>query len=275
LTGTIVRLQLDFTGSDSGSTNSGSHNQGQGNPIRLIRGPGQNTGGNHNNGNHSNGNQNQNGTFIKQFTLVRVVKIEQVAEGFGHGLNGPALVVGPTGLLFDKEANTLLVADTAQNQLVKVFLINETQIDDENNNHNQQLLGQPIRRSNVVTQPIFNNIENNINGNRTVLCDDEPGTEIFFQGPPLQGPLALVLSPFGTVLVSNGDAVVASAKQVDNQVIEFDKNGNLVNQLPIFPAGTAPGGIFGLATTVIGSCKALLVADDINNQLDALVSSVC
>jgi hypothetical protein len=51
---------------------------------------------------------------------VKVRDMVQVASGYAFGPNGPALVVGPTGLAYDARTETLYVASTADNAIFAV-----------------------------------------------------------------------------------------------------------------------------------------------------------
>ena len=53
-------------------------------------------------------------------TQVTVTDKVQVASGYGHAPNAAAVVVGPTGLAYDPERNTLYVASTSDNKIFAV-----------------------------------------------------------------------------------------------------------------------------------------------------------
>jgi len=90
-----------------------------------------------------------------------------------------------------------------------------------------------------------------------------------FAGPPLQGPLALVRSPFGTVLISNGDALNENVN--NNMVVELSSRGQLITTMQLDTG--APGAVFGIAVGQLGGKAALFFAEDNTNSVDALQSS--
>jgi uncharacterized protein (TIGR03118 family) len=53
----------------------------------------------------------------------------QIASGFVHQPNGPALVVGPTGLAFDAKTDTLYVSSTGDNAIYAIQHADDTQTD--------------------------------------------------------------------------------------------------------------------------------------------------
>jgi hypothetical protein len=62
--------------------------------------------------------------------------------------------------------------------------------------------------------------------------------------PHLHGPLGLVLAPNGDLIVSNGDAIDATADV--NEIVEYTHRGRFVAEMPVDTTGT-PGGAFGVA----------------------------
>jgi hypothetical protein len=53
-------------------------------------------------------------------TQVNLLKKTRIADHYGHQPNGPAVVVGPTGLAYDPEREILYVASTADNKIFAV-----------------------------------------------------------------------------------------------------------------------------------------------------------
>ena len=100
-------------------------------------------------------------------SAVTVTSTTVIAKGYTVEPNGPALVLGPTGLAHDESTDTLYVASTADNAIFAV------------------------PKASTRTGPP--------SGTGT-------GT-IIFQDDHLRGPLALVLAPNGDLITSNGDAV--------------------------------------------------------------------
>lgn len=91
--------------------------------------------------------------------------------------------------------------------------------------------------------------------------DGGTGFVIFADQQHLHGPLGLVLTPKGNLIIANGDAVAAGARK--NDLVEFTPHGNLVAtyQLDAGPAG----GAFGIAITAShGGVRFAAVDDDLN-----------
>jgi hypothetical protein len=87
---------------------------------------------------------------------------------------------------------------------------------------------------------------------------------VAFSDPHLRGPLALVLSPTGTLLTANGDAVNADPVH-PSEILEFTTAGEFVRELNI---EAAQGGAFGLAVNTDGSAVFnFAVVDDITNSV--------
>ena len=82
------------------------------------------------------------------------------------------------------------------------------------------------------------------------------------QNGQLRGPLALAFAPNGNLITSNGDAVNADASH-PSEIVELTKGGKFVGQFKVDPA---PGGAFGLATTVVGLDTARLAFVDDNTN---------
>jgi len=87
------------------------------------------------------------------------------------------------------------------------------------------------------------------------------------QNGQLRGPLALAFAPNGNLITSNGDAVNADASH-PSEIVELTKGGKFVGQFKVDPA---PGGAFGLATTVVGLDTARLAfVDDNTNTITVI-----
>ncbi len=72
------------------------------------------------------------------------------------------------------------------------------------------------------------------------------GTVVFADTNVLRGPIALVFTPSGNLITTNGDAVNTDPTH-PSEVIEFTKSGKFVRQYNVDP-GT--GGAFGVATAL-------------------------
>jgi hypothetical protein len=84
--------------------------------------------------------------------------------------------------------------------------------------------------------------------------------------PHLRGPLGLVLSPIGTLLAANGDAVNADPTH-PSEIAEFTTTGVFIRE---FNIEAMQGGAFGLATaTTVGFpvVFSFAVVDDISNSV--------
>jgi hypothetical protein len=88
------------------------------------------------------------------------------------------------------------------------------------------------------------------------------GSVIYQDSVHLHGPLGLVLTPRGHLVVSNGDAVNADPKQ-PSTIVEFTPAGKFVGQLSLDPN---PDGAFGiaLATDEEDSVRFAAVNDNTN-----------
>jgi hypothetical protein len=81
---------------------------------------------------------------------------------------------------------------------------------------------------------------------------------------PLHGPLALALTPNGTLLTSNGDAInPPPPNQLPSEIVEFTKDGRFIGQLSI---DSVPGAAFGIAIAPVSAntARIALVNDDDN-----------
>jgi hypothetical protein len=146
-----------------------------------------------------------------------------IASGYAFGTNASAFVVGPTGLAFDSERDTLYVASTADNAIYAV-------------------------RHAAITH--------SSHGTGAVVV---PTTD-----PNLHGPLGLVLAPNGDLIVSNGDAINATADV--NEIVEYTRHGQFVAEMPVDTTGT-PGGAFGIAVATFHDQLRFAAVDDNFNSV--------
>jgi hypothetical protein len=96
----------------------------------------------------------------------------------------------------------------------------------------------------------------------------DKGTLVYDDPVHLHGPLALALTPNGTLLTSNGDAINVMPpprppNQLPSEIVEFTKDGHFIGQLSI---DSVPGAAFGIATVPVSASTAriALVNDDDN-----------
>ena len=94
--------------------------------------------------------------------------------------------------------------------------------------------------------------------NRT--STSEQGSVVYADQKQLHGPLGLTLAANGNLITANGDAVNAGGTQ--NDLLEFTPQGFLVAEYQL-DAG-APGGAFGVASTIQGAVRFAAVDDDLN-----------
>lgn len=106
---------------------------------------------------------------------------------------------------------------------------------------------------------------------RSATGDQGAGRTVLANGP-LNGPLALAWSPDGTVIVSNGDALLPAGPSTPqpNLVVEFDpSNGKVIATRQLDTSGT-PGGIFGIAVAPLSGSTSLIFVDDNTNTVNVL-----
>ena len=103
------------------------------------------------------------------------------------------------------------------------------------------------------------------NASRPVPPAPTTGT-VVVNDPHLRGPLGLVLSPIGTLLTANGDAVNADPTH-PSEIVEFTTTGLFIRE---FNFEATQGGAFGIATaTTVGFPVVFSFAavDDISNSV--------
>jgi len=93
------------------------------------------------------------------------------------------------------------------------------------------------------------------------------GTLVYQDATHLHGP-ALALTPFGTLLASQGDAVNPDANQ-PSEIVEFTKSGQFVAQFSVDTTGQ--GGAFGFAIKASDEDLRFAAVDDVNNTLEIFV----
>ena len=97
---------------------------------------------------------------------------------------------------------------------------------------------------------------------RTSAADK--GTVVVQNDGKLQGPIGLAFAPNGDLLVTNGDAVSASANE-PSLLLEYTTAGKYVNSLSL---DSSQGAAFGLAIKTVGNEYWLGTVNDATNTLD-------
>jgi hypothetical protein len=93
-----------------------------------------------------------------------------------------------------------------------------------------------------------------------------PGKAVSFDFE-LKGPLSVALTPTGTLLATNGDAVGKGG--LPNELVEVDPSSGRILGARQLVAG-APGALFGLAVVKFFGRNGILFVDDGNNTLNVL-----
>jgi hypothetical protein len=158
----------------------------------------------------------------KKSPFIEFESITKIGSGFATRTDPAALVIGPTGLAFDADADALFVADTGGNRIARLDHVSDTR-------------------------------------------HDQGSGSTVFSGPPLFGPLGLVLVPGSKHLVAvNGDAVMSDTP---NMAVEISQHGDLIAQKTLDDSGTS-GALFGIALTTFEHELSLVWVDDNNNNVN-------
>jgi DNA-binding beta-propeller fold protein YncE len=94
--------------------------------------------------------------------------------------------------------------------------------------------------------------------------DTNKGLLVYQDSTHLHGPLGLALTPAGTLITANGDAVFAGGLQ--NELVEFTPFGKFIAQYQVDPG--AAGAAFGIAVSGNPFQTLFAAVDDNQNQLD-------
>ena len=94
--------------------------------------------------------------------------------------------------------------------------------------------------------------------------DAGKGRIVYQDAKHLRGPLGLALTPDGTLLTTNGDAVNSDPND-NSELIEFSPTKGFIAERQI---DTMPGAAFGLATNFSNDAVTLAAVDDATNVLD-------
>ena len=100
----------------------------------------------------------------------------------------------------------------------------------------------------------------------TVACDQGPGSTVF-AGPPLEGPLGLVLAGHNLIAV-NGDSVMSATPNLAVE-ITATPHGKVVATKTLDTSGT-PGALFGITLTEFQGEPSLVFVDDNDNTVKIL-----
>jgi len=160
-------------------------------------------------------------TLRFQGDSFEVSEMTRIASGYAHRVDPAALVIGPTGLAYDRQSGTLFVASTGDNE---VFGIGDA----------ASLSGDQLQGYIVV--------------------DDQRH---------LHGPLGLVRTPSGHLIVSNGDAINPDPKH-PSELEEFSAQGEF---LASYQVDTVPGAAFGIALARHGDDLRFAAVDDNTNTV--------
>ncbi|HUK91566.1 MAG TPA: hypothetical protein VLZ81_14280 [Blastocatellia bacterium] len=96
------------------------------------------------------------------------------------------------------------------------------------------------------------------------------GRTVYSDAVHLHGPLVLLLTPNGDLLVSNGDAVNPDPNQT-SEIVEFTPQGEFVSE---FSVDAGAGGAFGMNLQSLGGGFLRFAAvDDVNNSLRSWIIS--
>jgi hypothetical protein len=147
-----------------------------------------------------------------------------LASGYLHRCDPAAFVVGPTGLALDPDLDVLYVASTGDNAVFTV--------------PNAHGAGADAGRS-----------------RGTLLVEDKVH---------MHGPLGLVRTSSGHLVMAQGDAVNFDAKH-PSEITEYTAQGHFVREFSVDPA---PGSAFGLALVESGGGFTFAAVDDGVNMLD-------
>jgi hypothetical protein len=100
---------------------------------------------------------------------------------------------------------------------------------------------------------------------------DRGAGQTVFSGSPLKGPLALAVTPFGTIVASNGDAAGQASTPI-NLVVEIDpRQGTAVATRQLDTTGVA-GAIFGLTIAQVRGRQALVYVNDNSTTVNVLLA---
>jgi hypothetical protein len=99
----------------------------------------------------------------------------------------------------------------------------------------------------------------------TAAVDQGPGSTVF-AGPPLEGPLGLLLTPTAHLIAVNGDSV---PNNTPNLAVEITRQGKLIATKTLDTSGTS-GALFGITLTEFQNKPSLVFVDDNDNTVKIL-----
>ena len=97
----------------------------------------------------------------------------------------------------------------------------------------------------------------------SIQQDNGPGTVVFSNNKYLHGALGMSMTPNGTLIISNNDAINFDPKHV-SELTEITTQGNFVKQISV---DTNLGGAFGLAVEKNRGYSRFAAVDDNQNIL--------
>ena len=158
-----------------------------------------------------------------------VLDMVLIASGYPTRPDASAFVVGPSGLAFNSQTDTLYVAS-----------------------EDQKVGG--VEAGSIFAIP---------NAGLTFIAHGE-GTLVYADGVHLHGPVGLVIAPNGDLIAANSDAVNANTNQ-PSELVEFTTSGKFVSQFSVDPS---TGGAFALTFGTVAGHFSLAAVDDNTNSLD-------
>jgi len=160
---------------------------------------------------------------------VIVKALTQIASGYTSHLDPAALIVGPTGLAYDANADVLYVASTADNEIFAVP-------------HAGAATGSHGRGTLIY--------QDNAHLRGPLALAFAPNGDLLTSN----GDAPTVSSPMGP-----------STQPLNSEIVEFTKNGKFIAQ---FSIDSAAGAAFGIATAPAGDDSTRLAAvDDATNEV--------
>jgi hypothetical protein len=174
-----------------------------------------------------------NGTVTRvdlqiQGGTVTVADMVQIASGYRTRLDPAAFVVGPGGLAYNPQTDTLYVASQAE-----------------------MVGGAEVGTVFAVAHA------------GATAADHGTGTVVYADAAHLHGPIGLALAPNGDLITANSDAVNTDSNQ-PSELVEFTPAGQFVKQFAVDPLNA---GAFGVAVNSSGGQIQLAAVNDNQNTV--------
>jgi len=159
-------------------------------------------------------------------------KALRVAKGFAVQDAGSAQALGPSGLQYDKQIDTLYIADGVTNTIVAF-------------SHASDLL----EKDEIVVE----------RGGKTFKCKNPKTTcaTLIYSGSPLAAPYAAALLP-------NGNLIVANTEGTANTLVELTPQGQILDTKVVDSNPTQ--GVYGLAAIGTNDSNTALFFSDTNSN---------